>query len=374
VNSILPTIQNRSARLSKSRPKYQVKPNSNDESDKNAARLGEQVLEMIWQKEDMDIKAQERLMALQQAGHCYDKVSWDSQLGERIVDPKTGESEYEGDVRVDIISAFEVFPDPMAKSDRDLNYLIHAKIRKLDYFRERYEKGHLVQAEDTWLISLQYEHRLNTMNNKSAGSNPQSFVKDCAIELAYYEKRSKKHPNGRMIIAANGIILEDKELPIGEIPFIKYDDIIIHGKYYSEAIITHLRPIQDQKNRLIRKRSQWVNKLLTGKLIAARGAEIAQESLNDQSGEVFYYTTVPNAAPPEAMPMPVIPQYAYLEEDKLDGMLNDVSGINEVSRGQSPGSGITAGIALAYLSEQDDTRVGFISRRINANHSLMFFP
>lgn len=364
VNRILPTIQNRLSRLTKNRPQYTVRPNSMEQDDKEAASLSEQILNWHWHEQQMSDKQIELYMWLQQCGHAYLKVNWDSQLGRLISDPMTGEHEYEGEVRVDVVSPFEVFPDPLAKNLRDAQWLIQAKVRKIDYFKTHYENGNLVKPEETWLLSAQYEERINSMSTQGpAQSGRATNNQNTAIELIYYERRSKKHPNGRMVISANGVLLEDKELPVGEIPFVKFDDIVIAGKYYSEAVITHLRPIQDQYNRTITKRAEWTNKMLAGKYLTARGSELVAEALNDRSGEVVEYTPVPNAPPPTAMATPSIPSYAYKEEEQLKSQFDEISGINEVSRGQAPGGGITAAIALQYLSEQDDTRIGIMSRK-----------
>jgi hypothetical protein len=368
VNKILPTVQNRLARLSKNRPKYQTKPNSSDNEDKEAARLAEKVLDMIWHKESLDTKRLELLMWLQQCGHAYLKPSWDPSFGEELPQAAmTAESmvEYEGDIRVDVVSPFEVFPDPLAKTERDAQYMVQAKVRKLDYFQNQYgEKGAQVKAEDVWLLSAQYEQRINNIGTQGPSSgNSATDIPNSAIELCYYERRSKQHPQGRMIIVANGVLLENKPLPVGVIPLVKFDDILVAGKYYSESIITHLRPIQEQYNRIIQKRAEWANRLLAGKWMTARGHGLSQESLNDQSGEVLEYDPVPNALPPSPVPLPSIPQYAYTEEQALDTIMNDISGINDVSRGQAPSAQLNA-TAFQYLSEQDDTRIAIVSKRI----------
>jgi hypothetical protein len=74
-------------------------------------------------------------------------------------------------------------------------------------------------------------------------------MKNSAIEISFKEKPSKKHPYGRHMIVANGVKLKDDVLPIDELPMIKFDDIVVGGKFNSEAIITHLRPLQDHLNR-----------------------------------------------------------------------------------------------------------------------------
>ncbi len=367
VNRILPTVQNRLARLLKNPPRWDVRPKSGDEEDKDASRLCEQVIIQLWESLHINRKRIPLTMWVQQCGSAYLKVCWDDTLGEKKVYPKpnmeTGKIEYEvvaeGDIRVDVCSFFEGFPDNYAKSWDEINDFIQAKIRKLNYFKDHYpETGHLVQEEDCWLNSLSYEARINSLNTvtgTAGGSSSQ--LKDSAIEISYYEKPSNKHPYGRHLIIANGIKLKDDILPIDELPFIKFDDIIVGGKLNAESIITHLRPLQDQINKGKQMRAAWSNRMLTGKLIVARGHNIAQEALNDQSGEVVMYDPLPNTPEPHQLVMPAIPQYAYEEERTLKDDMNDTAGINEASRGQLPSSSIPA-IGMQLLVEQDDTRIG----------------
>jgi len=367
VNRILPTVQNRLARLLKNPPRWDVRPRSGDEKDKDAARLAEQVIIQLWDQLHINRKRISLTMWLQQCGISYFKVSWDETAGEKRVMPvmneETGKGEYkivaEGDIRVDVCSFFEIFPDPYAKGWDDNQTLIQAKIKKLDYFRDHFpDNGHLVKEEDCWLNSLAYESRINSINTTTgtAGS-PATQLKDSAIEISYYERPSNKHPYGRHLITANGVKLKDDILPIDEIPFVKFDDIVVGGKFSSEAIITHLRPLQDQINRGKQMRAAWSNRMLTGKILAARGHNIAAEAFNDQSGEMIKYDHLPNVPEPHALQMPNIPQYAYEEENTLKEDMNDTAGINQASRGQLPSSSIPA-IGMQLLVEQDDTRIG----------------
>ncbi len=367
VNRILPTVQNRLARLLKNEPRWDIRPKSGDEEDKDAARLAEQVVIQLWDQLKINQKRVPMTMWLQQAGVAYFKVSWDESLGTKHVMPKlneeTGETEYdivaEGDIRVDVKSFFQIYPDPLAKSVEDCQYYIEANLRPISYFPQQFsDVGNLVKEEDCWLNSLAYEARINSINTTSGTAGTSATqLKNSAIEICYFEKPSKKHPYGRHIITANGVKLKDGILPIDEIPLIKFDDIIIGGKFDGEAIITHLRPLQDQINRGKSMRAAWLNRMLTGKILAARGHNIAAEAFNDQSGEMVKYDPVINVAEPHMFEMPAIPQYAYQEEETLKDDINDTAGINEASRGQLPASGMPA-IGMQLLVEQDDTRIG----------------
>ena len=367
VNKILPTIQNRLARLCKNPPAYDVRPESNGTEDKEAARLSLQTLEAMWEKLTINKKRIFLYMWLQQCGHSWGKVGWDVTLGDRLKDPETDEDMgYQGDVRFDAVSPFEIFPDPNAKTDDDVleSWLVHAKVRKLDYFKSTYKKGHLVKEEGVWLLSAQYEQRINSMNNRGPSSSGMSeSMKNSAVEMIKYEARSEKFPNGRMIAVANGVLLEDKELPVGEIPYRKFDDTIIAGKLYSESIITHLRPLQDNYNEAKRRTSEWMKRMLAGKYKAPRGSELAQEAMNDESGEIVYYTPVPTAPGGiEPIVIPPMPNWAInLQKQDVED-INDISGISEVSRGTLPSASIPA-IGMQLLTEQDDTRIGVMTEQ-----------
>lgn len=360
-NKILPKVQNRLARLCKIPPRFDTIPNSSSEQDKDAALLGLDVLTDIWQREEINRKRIPMMMWMQQCGHAYFKVTWDGDSGEEMMDPKTNEIEYQGRPRVDIVSAFEVFPDPMAKelSEDDCASLIHAKVRRLEYYKDSYDKGYLVKGEGNWLTSLQYEARVNSMNIYSPGSSQEEIglANNTAIEMSFYEKRSRKHRKGRHIVVANGVVLKDGPLPVGMYPFAKFDDVVVGGKYNSEACITHARPLQDQWNATVARRGEWVRKMLAGKYIAAKGHGLGKEALNDRNGEVVEYNPVPNAGPPQAMDIPQIPQYAYQETVEIESGMSDIFGLSEVAQGRLPSAGIPAR-GMELLLEADETRAG----------------
>lgn len=361
-NILLPMTQNRVARQCKNPPRYDVLPKSKDEDDREAARLSLEVLNNLWDTLEINRKRIDLMMWVNEIGHSYLKVCWDPTKGEPLVDPNTGErlGGYEGDIRVDVVSAFEVFPDPEAKSFDELQYIIHAKVRSLDYFRTHYtEKGTWVKPEGTWLLSLQYEDRIKAMSTYGPGTmgNMATVMDNSAVEIAYYEKASEKHPEGRTVVIANGILLKDESLPCGEIPFAKFDDIVVGGKYYSESTITHARPLQDQYNRSLVKRAQWLNRMLAGKFLAAKGHGIIKEAYTDQSGEFIEYNFVPNCPPPAYLAPSQMPQYAYEETTQLEGQIAKIFGLSEVSRGIMPSAGIPA-IGMQLLLEQDETRIG----------------
>lgn len=361
VNKLLPALQTRLAKLTKSPPKYDVRPNDMTQESRDNARFKLDILNAKWDDLELNQKRYELLMYVEQCGHAYLGLYWDDSLGNLIADPMTGEERFEGDMRVDVISPFEVFPDPLAKSFDEAKYWIRCKIRPIDYFVDQYgEKGAEVKEEEVWLLSSQFQTRINSMNTKGTTSGSEGgATKHCAIEMTYIERPSKKYPKGRMIVSANGVILKQAELPCGKINIVKFDCAVIGGKYYSESFVTHARPIQDQFNNVIRRRTDWTNKLLNGKLIYAKGAEIIREGATDESGEMIQYTPVPNApngGEPHSMDMPNIPSYAYEEEARLDAQMNEIMGLGDMDKGILPAAGIPA-IGMQLLLEGSEQRI-----------------
>lgn len=358
-NLILPAMQNRLARMCKNEPRWETVPEDQSIEARERASLDYDLLIDLWDKLSLSEKRLELGMWLQQCGHSYLIASFDEEAGDPLVDPITGEFlGFEGDIKVEVGSAFEFFPDPKAKNLREAQWCVRAKVRDLTYFKNKYNRGELVKEESAWLLSLQYELRINSLNNTGPNtSGVQEQMKHAAIELSYYEKRSEKYPQGRHVISANGVLLKNDELTIGEFPFEKFDDIKVAGKYYSEAAVTHARPLQDQYNRNLVRTSEWTNKLLAGKYMAARGHGLSNEALNDRSGEVLEYDFVPNCPPPGPMTVPMIPEYVYSERKELQTDLFDQFGLSEVSRGQLPSAGIPA-VGMQLLIEQDETRIG----------------
>ncbi len=369
VNKMLPTLQRRLARLCKNTPRFEVRPDEGSQESKDRARLEQQIAEDYWDRELIQMKRLQATQGAQQCGHSWFRVLFDTDKGGFLDNEDSTEKIREGDVGVEVCSAFEVFPDPLATDQLNLRKLVHAKIRPLEYFRKKYpERGHLVKEEGPWLLSLQYEARINTI----VGAGPSSSgisqqMKNCAIECSYYEQPSVRYPDGRLVITSNGILLANRDLPVGEIPFVRLDDIPIDGKFYPEALATHLRPIQDQYNRTIQARADWVNRCARGKFMACRGHGLQAGALNDQSGEVLEYDHVPDAPPPSAMAIPVIPAYMYNETAELDKMFYDLAGEGDVSRGILPSASIPA-IGMQLLLEQDETRISIMTEQ----HELAF--
>jgi len=167
-NRITPVITSRVSRKTKNRPMFSATPQTADDSAIDAARVAERVLENDW----VELKLQNKLFAaLLWADICANgflKVFWDKSKGEKtqylagpdgpLMNPSDGtplkpdeidllppemladpefmnqvrtEEIAQGDVVVEVMSVFEMYPDPLATSMEDIEWMIEEKVRCL---------------------------------------------------------------------------------------------------------------------------------------------------------------------------------------------------------------------------------------------------
>jgi len=157
---------------------------------------------------------------------------------------------------------------------------------------------------------------------------------------------------GAYVRFTNDVILESSDYPYssGELPFVRITDMDIPDQLRGSSAYDMLRPLQSMHNNLSTLLAK--NIYLTGhaKWVMPRGA-CKIESLGNDSTIVQYQGSVP----PQMMQVHPNPKEAYAFRDHLVQEMGQVSGVQGVSRGAPP-PGITAGVALQFLNEQEQER------------------
>ncbi len=88
-------------------------------------------------------------------------------------------------------------------------------------------------------------------------------------------------------------------------------------------------------------------------LLAPRGS-IDPNQVTSEPGLIISYS--PGFNPPTPLTLQNIPGYVIQELDRCEKDMEDISAQHEVSKGSVP-SGVTAGTAIAYLQEADDSKL-----------------
>lgn len=352
-NLLLQAVQTRLAKLCKNPPRWETRPMDESQESMERARLDFDVLTSLWQELYLNERRLDLTMRVMECAHAYMWVRWDPTRGRTMYDEMGRAAGPEGQLAVDVVSGLEVFPEELASSFDDCRYWFRVKARPLTYFRSNFDRGYLVEPEGPWPLSVQNELRIQTMTSLGGGGfGTGQPMKNAAVEITYVERPSEKYPTGRLCVVANGVKLAATPLPAGTIPLVKFDDIMIGGRYYPESPITHARPLQDQYNRNLQRTSDWVNRLVAGKYLAPRGHGIMQSGFNDQSGEIVEHN---QGYKPEPLQIPNVPNWVYEERDRLKRAIFDQFGLSDISRGDIPSASIPA-IGMQLLLEVDESR------------------
>lgn len=173
----------------------------------------------------------------------------------------------------------------------------------------------------------------------------------------------KVYPYGRVVKIANGILLEEGELPTnGHFPFIKYVNYMLPREFYGVSEVEQLESPQRAFNKILNASLEilnlmgnpiWVmdttsgvnpHKLVnrTGLVVEKEpGSEIRRESGIQLSGSALSFI------------------------DRLEGWFNNLAGSQDVSRGEAPAS-VTAASAIEQLMDAARTRVRQKQRNLDA--------
>lgn len=383
-NRILPVVTSRVAKKSKNRPMFQATPQGADDKAIDAARVTERVLENDWEA----LRLQSKLFqALLWADICADgflKVYWDSSKGEKtqylagpdgpltddsgapltpnqaldlppeVLEQVTVKEVAAGDVCVEVMSVFEMFPDPLATSMDDIEWMVEEKVRSLEYVRRRYPttaSGEPFEPlADSEVPSGITEGWIGT------GAIFGDAVSDYrGVKLReYWCNPNSEHPDGYWAVWANDTLLVSDNAPFDPMPYVKFPSVVVPGRFWSQAVVTDLRGPQQDLNSIRTQIKENARRLGNPAIMKSRQANVRYEGVPGE--EILYDSTVQDPAPSYLVP-PAIPVYVENEVARIEKSIEEIAGVHEVSRATVP-PGVTAASAINLLQEADETRLG----------------
>ena len=347
INKVRPAILKRQAKLTAQKPSVTVIPATNDDRDLFAAQAGEQIWEAEYKAKKISWVLRRTMWWTTIAGTGFMKSFWDPTKA----DPGSGLQglDQPGDICIDPVTPFHLFaPDFRAEGVEDQPYLIQAQLKSREAVQLMFpglnitggERGQADILDDTWLNLI----GASTQTDKKQVLCLEVWVKPGAVQL---------FPQGAMFTIVGDQVVQGMEgwpYEHGMFPYAKFDDIP-SGKFYSDSSIIDMIPIQREINRTHGQIIENKNRMAKLQLIAPKGSVDASK-ITTEPGQVIFYN--PGLQPPQPMPVQSMPGYVMQELDRLQIEFDNISGQHEISRGQTP-PGVTAGTAIAYLQEQDDS-------------------
>ncbi len=363
-NHIAPIFDIRFAKLSRIKPDINVLPASNDERDKQSAKVSKKIYKSLKNKLEIENKVNQGIKWSEVCGTVFYKVTWNSNLGQVVGLSDNGEKMRSGEVELSVVSPFEIYPDSAVyESLRDCQSIIHAKAYSTSQIKSMF--GVDVKGEKINTFSL---------DNVSVGVGGLGFngtvpkiidavKEDSAIVIERYQRPSADYPDGRLTIVAGDKLVYDDVLPYicGEdktrdFPFVKQTSIEEPGCFWGTSVIERLVPVQRAYNAVKNRKHEFINRLSLGVLSVEDGS-VDLDNLEDEGlcpGKVLVYRQ--GSSEPKYLQSESLPSGLDDEENNLLEEFNKISGVNDLVSASNISSNIS-GNALELLISQDETRL-----------------
>jgi hypothetical protein len=350
INKIRPIMRTQVSRMTSQKPSATVIPSSSEDEDVLAAEAGESVWEHISESEEYQKHLINAAWWASNTGIGYIKQEWDKSFHDE--DANNGEGAM-GKIKYSSPTPFHIHvPNLLERDIEDQPFVIHAFTMTLEevnnQFGDKIPEGHQPTVVGTnEIMETQY------LNLKGSDSNAQP---DSCLVLECWVKpgASSLFPKGGMAIIVDDCLvwktMDGLPYKHKQYPFSKIDDVL-SGGYYSTSVIEDLIPLQKEFNRN-RSQSVEVRNILAkpGFFIQEGAVDLAK--WKSTAGQLI--PVKPGFQNPQPIQYQGLPPTHNQDLDNIKMDMEDISGQHQVSKGSAP-SGVTAGTAISFLQEQDQS-------------------
>ncbi len=364
-NHIAPIVETRISKISNSTPEVTIVPASTDELDLESAKLSKEILKSVANRLNLTDIVKTATTWSEICGTVFYKVLWNTDSGKMVAKDEHGNDIKEGDVGIEVVPPFEIFPDNLScERIEDVKSIIHARAMEVDEIKVQW--GVDVDPEDVYSFSLDSNYASNGGLGYNAHINKVSNVRlsNHAIVIERYTRPTKNNPNGRLTIVAGNKLLFDGELPYindemngRTFPFVKQISNYQPGSFFGVSIVDRLIPIQRAYNAVRNRKHEYFNRSVMN-VLAVEDGSIDTEALEDEGlspGKILVYRQ--GSKVPEVMQNHSSPVDFEEEEDRLIQEFKTVSGVSDMMADSYGRFTNMSGVALQLLAEQDTTRL-----------------
>ena len=377
-NRIIGAVRTEVAKMTKNSPVFTVTPQTGDEMDLNASQLGQQLMLHLFTHLKIRELATKGLYWSRITGAGFLKVYWDSTIGESVdvllgpdnkglldaqgapvkpsaLAPIPGVQKktlHQGDVKVEVRSPFQIFPDPLADSWSEVEWVIEESVKSQGYVQRRY--GVTVQPDTPANPGL-IEARMGAVFMPGTGGYKGVKVRE------YWCKPCPEHPKGCRTVWCQKQVLEEDDEPFDAMPYVMLSGIAIPGRLWPTSVATLLRGPQTELNKVKSQIAENRNRIGNPTILASKQAVQDPEKFaasTSTPGGIYFFDDVgsPNAGP-SYLAAPPLPAYVTQNIQDILESIQDISAQHDVTSTQIP-PGVTAASAINLLMEADDTRLG----------------
>lgn len=371
-NHTATVLETRIAKLSGIKVGMSVRPLSQDEADKRSAAFSTKILSSVFNEINLQKLIDEANMWSEVTGTAFYKVVWDGECGKRIGRNEKGDI-YDGDVKVEVIPPFDIYPDSVTNMEiDDCRSIIHAKAYPVSEIKDKW--GIDVPSESIYGFTMQggstigglgYSGFVRTMSDAS--------LEGYAMVIERYDAPTREHPKGRLVIVAGDSVVYDGSLPYLNkedgrrgFPFAKQSSVIAPGCFFGTSIVERMIPIQRAFNAVKNRKHEYLNRMTMG-VLAVEDGSVDIENLEEDGlspGKVLIVRQ--GGRMPQMLEIGSVPVELIREEERLLDEFTMISGVSDLMKySQAPATN-TSAKAISLLMEQDESRLKITATEVRS--------
>lgn len=354
-NQLQPLVRKEVAKLTKANLIWQVFGATGEESDVNAAKMCQKVIEATWRNLAMDNKRTKAVLWAMLTGTSLIKTWFDIDKGPMMA---SYDGEYpSGDINSMVVSPFEFITDPTFEDVSSAWWCLYVSQQPVDRVNELWAnelQGVKVTPDSKSDTGNMWQTRvLNTVFDRADVAKEKS---DTVTVKEYWERPSANYPKGRLIIVAGETVLVDTDNPTpeGDLPFADIRHIAVPGRFWGTSALEAGIPHQKYINMCLSQIQEIQRRTARPAMLVPNGSAVGE--ITSQPGGLIKYNPV-YGLKPEWQAAPPVPVYMLNLLDRAMQSLFNIFGQHEVSMGQVP-AGVRSGTGVRFLQEQDDTMLG----------------
>lgn len=371
-NHTATVLETRISKLSSIKVGMSVRPLTADESDKQSAAFSTKILSAVFNELNLQKVINEANMWSEVTGTAFYKIVWDKDCGKRIGRNEDGDI-YDGDVRVEVVPPFEVYPDSVTKMNvDDCASLIHAKAYSLDEIKDKW--GVDVPKEEISGFTMTGGSTIGGLGYSGFVQGMSDVVLDNhAMVIERYQAPTGEYPQGRLTIVAGDKVVYDDSLPYVNkedgrrgYPFAKQVAIIAPGCFFGTSIVERMIPIQRAFNAVKNRKHEYLNRMTMG-VLAVEDGSVDVENLEEDGlspGKVLIVRQ--GGRMPQMLEIGNVPVELIREEERLLDEFTLISGVSDLMKYSQAPTTNTSGKAISLLMEQDESRLKMTATEVRS--------
>ena len=371
-NHTATVLETRISKLSGIKVGMSVRPLTADEADKRSAAFSTKILASVFNELNLQKAINEANMWSEVTGTSFYKVVWDKDCGKRIGRNEEGDI-FDGDVRVEVVPPFEVYPDSVTKMSVDeCRSIIHAKAYSVDEIKDKW--GVDVPKEEVSGFTVMGGSTIGGLGYSGFVQGMSDGVLDNhAMVIERYEAPTNDRPNGRLTIVAGDQVVFDGDLPYVNkedgrrgFPFAKQSAVVSPGCFFGTSIVERMIPIQRAFNAVKNRKHEYLNRMTMG-VLAVEDGSVDIENLEEDGlspGKVLIVRQ--GGRMPQMLEVGSVPVELIREEQRLLDEFTSISGVSDLMKYSQAPSTNTSAKAISLLMEQDESRLKITATEIRS--------